>query len=204
MTGRKPPHETKSRSAGQRRRHARWWMASGLSGIVTPSRFELLTGTCGVLPHDRSREIFRWRKTKYIFYREGAKMRRIQIKKRFLVQFPDLLRVLRAFAVKKHFDFSLRTSARRQCRRRGVQPRHSRMQGNRKVLILLSWRPELMCPDERFSHLSNRSVRRPFLGNRSGRSRIGAKRSGSSWLRSMAARAWRMGWKYTFVAIQKF
>jgi hypothetical protein len=43
---------------------------------------------------------------KSIFYREGAKMRRIQIKKRFLVQFPDLLRVLRVFAVRKHLAFS--------------------------------------------------------------------------------------------------
>jgi len=35
---------------------------------------------------------------------------------------------------------------------------------DRKVLILLSCRPELMCPDERFSRPANRSVRGLFLG----------------------------------------
>jgi hypothetical protein len=52
----------------------------------------------------RSRELFRWRKANPIFTAKTPRTPRIQIKKSNSF-FLDLLRVLRAFAVRKHFGF---------------------------------------------------------------------------------------------------
>jgi hypothetical protein len=54
----------------------------------------------------RSREHFRWKKAKCISTAKTRRSRRIQIKKRFLVHFLGFLRVLRAFAVRKHLAFT--------------------------------------------------------------------------------------------------